>query len=166
VPSAKGINLLDPAERGNWKTAEEESWKFEPKRLTGTGASALTMLTYDRTFAVPCRIAFDLEVIQGSRVRINGFGGYTFANEDLAGWFALYPQVAKMNKFKYALGRKYRVKIDVTAENVQLRINNKLVDTRSPGTGTAGPFRFLPGDGFSPGVIRLSDMEIVGEPAK
>jgi hypothetical protein len=156
----KPIQLLDPNERENWKESLGE-WKFDGAVLTGTGASGIV---YNRAFKTPFQITFGFEMLEGTRPAVSGFGRYSLMTEGVGKTLAIHPMVPKAGGFNYDLKRKYRVKIDITPEKLEVRINNRLIDTRKPGMTEVPPLRFSAGDGYSPGIARFSDIEITAQP--
>ena len=139
---------MDPAEKENWKEQLGE-WKFDGEKLTGTGASGII---YNRSFKTPFQITFGFEMIEGTRPAISGFGRYSVMTAGVGSHLAIFPKVPKGDSFKYELKRKYRVKIDITAEKMELRINNRLIETRKPGLAVVPPLRFSAGDGYSQAI--------------
>jgi hypothetical protein len=154
------IDLHDRSQRAYWKEAGGE-WKFEGMTLIGTGDSSIDFV---RSFKAPFRMTFDFEMIEGNRPRIRGLGRYTLEGGDSV--LALSPKAMRSGSFPYRTGRKYRVRIDVTAESFQLRVNNRLVDTRTPGLAVVPPLQFSSGDASSAGIARFSNIEISAEPVK
>ena len=105
-------------------------------------------------------------MLEGTRPAISGFGRYSVMTEGVGTHLAIFPRVPKIDSFKYELKRKYRVKIDIAAEKMELRINNRLIDTRKPGLAVVPPLRFSAGDGYSQGMARFSEIEITASPAE
>ena len=157
---SKPIQLLDPSEWQNWKESLGE-WKFDGGVLTGTGASGIH---YNRTFKAPFQITFVFEMLEGTRPAVSGFGRYSLMTEGVGKTLAIHPTAPKAGGFHYDLKRKYRVKINITEEKLELRINNRLIDTRKPGMAEVPPLRFSAGDGYSQGIARFSEIEITAKP--
>jgi hypothetical protein len=154
------IDLHDRSQRAYW-VEESGEWKFEGMTLSGTGDSAIN---FARSFKAPFRITFEFEMIEGNRPRIRGLGRYTLEGGD--GALSLSPKAMRSGSFPYQTGRKYRVRIDITKEKFELRVNNRLVDTRTPGLSVIPPLQFSSGDPSSAGIARFSNIEISGEPEK
>jgi hypothetical protein len=162
TPKTETIKLLDPTERKNWEVKTGD-WKFEGSKVIGTGDSKII---FNRAFKTPYRITFGFEMLEGTRPAIGGFGRYTLMTEGTGTSLFLSPVAPNRGSFPYELKRKYRIRIDVTPKKLELRINNRLVETREPGMELVPPIHFNAGDGYSQGRAEFSDIEVTAVPEK
>ena len=96
-----GLDLLAPAQLGNWKTGDASGkWEFGTKGLTGTGDSRIS---YKLQLSPPWRLKFDIVVNSGMRPRLF-FGKFIFANEAFEHTFRLNPEHAGQKLYPMTWG--------------------------------------------------------------
>lgn len=150
-----GLELLAPAQRGNWKTSDATGkWEFGSKGLTGTGDSRIS---YKLQLSPPWRLKFDIVVNLGMRPRLF-FDQFVFANEAYEHTFRLNPDHPNQKLYPYNLGTKYHIQIDATRDKVTLHINGVKVDAEPVGPGKIEELIFSGGDSFSKGSATFSNI--------
>ncbi len=149
------IKPLEQSERRKWKTKNGD-WKFSADSLTGSGDSSIT---YERNIRAPFKLSFDIEVIDGMRPRVF-LGKYSLANEGYSHTLGLYPSGNGSTLFDYENKHRYAIEIHVSNSNVTLKIDGKVIDSRSEGLSRIEKLEFCGGDGWSRGTTRYSNIVI------
>ena len=156
------INPLDSSLRDSWLQTSGE-WTFNQDiSLTGKGDSAIK---FQKAFKTPFRFTCDVEVLDGMRPRILFGDTWYFANEGFSPTFGLYPDGGSGKHVPYEYNRRYTIRIDITSDSIEARVDDDLIDSRKAGMDVIPFIVFRGGDDWSPGSARFYNIRITDVPS-